>query len=267
MADENRMITFQYARNNWDAYKKQTIPNILKCMTKNDINTYLNADMGVLSSYLNNQLVPRNKFFGDYLIQEPYDYIIVDYLLPDNGRAPHPKTGALIPDKFEARLYFTGTGDYLASYTRNDAAYPESLSLAGSSKNFNNSDVYYAFAGMSKVQTIESHYFNLKRFKDYRNLSGVPRLHLDVYFRNLPTGNTNFTIQVYGCKGSIPTINTNTNQLEVAIQYKKLFSVPAIIGNYSASSTVWNNQNVGWIDYYTSTNTIKIYDGAGNQIN
>lgn len=253
MADENRMITFQYARNNWDVYKRKDIPDSLKCMTKAEINEYLSADINILSSYQDNQLIPRNKFSGVYLIQEPYDYIIVDYILPDNGRAPHPTTGALIPDKFEARLYFTGTGDYLAAYTRNDAAHPESFSLADSSKNFNNSNVYYAFAGMSKVQTIESHYFNLKRFKDYRNMSGVPRLHLDVYFRNLPIGNTNFTIQVFGCKGSIPTINTNTNQFEVAMQYKKLCSVPAVVGNYSAPSTVWDNQNVGWIDYYTST--------------
>ena len=32
-----------------------------ECMTKADVNTYLNADMSVLSSYVNNQLVPRTK--------------------------------------------------------------------------------------------------------------------------------------------------------------------------------------------------------------
>ena len=59
MAD--RIITFQYARDNYDAYKKQTIPASNECMTKADVNTYLNADMSVLSSYTNNQLVPRTK--------------------------------------------------------------------------------------------------------------------------------------------------------------------------------------------------------------
>jgi uncharacterized delta-60 repeat protein len=60
MAD--RIITFQYAKDNYDAYKKQTIPASNECMTKADVNTYLNADMSILSSYNNNQLVPRVKF-------------------------------------------------------------------------------------------------------------------------------------------------------------------------------------------------------------
>ena len=59
MAD--RIITFQYAKDNYDAYKKQTIPASNECMTKADVNTYLNADMSMLSSYTNNQLVPRTK--------------------------------------------------------------------------------------------------------------------------------------------------------------------------------------------------------------
>ncbi len=59
MAD--RIITFQYAKDNYDAYKKQTIPASNECMTKADVNTYLNADMSVLSSYTNKQLVPRTK--------------------------------------------------------------------------------------------------------------------------------------------------------------------------------------------------------------
>ena len=59
MAD--RIITFQYARDNYDAYKKQTIPASNECMTKADVDAYLNADMSVLSSYANNQLVPRTK--------------------------------------------------------------------------------------------------------------------------------------------------------------------------------------------------------------
>ena len=57
----NRIITFQYARDTYDAYKKQTIPASNECMTKADVAAYLNADMSVLSSYTNNQLVPRVK--------------------------------------------------------------------------------------------------------------------------------------------------------------------------------------------------------------
>lgn len=57
----DRIITFQYAKDNYDAYKKQTIPASNECMTKADVNAYLNADMSVLSSYANNQLVPRTK--------------------------------------------------------------------------------------------------------------------------------------------------------------------------------------------------------------
>ena len=59
MAD--RIITFQYARDNYDAYKKQTIPASNECMTKADVDAYLNADMSVLASYTNNQLVPITK--------------------------------------------------------------------------------------------------------------------------------------------------------------------------------------------------------------
>lgn len=65
MADEDRMITFNYARTTWDAYKKQTIPTSNECMTKADIDAYLNADMTVLSSYANKQLIPRSKFVGN----------------------------------------------------------------------------------------------------------------------------------------------------------------------------------------------------------
>ena len=60
----NRMITFNYAKNTWDQFKKQTIPDTLECMTKSDINTYLNADQSLLTNYQNNQLVPRSSFLG-----------------------------------------------------------------------------------------------------------------------------------------------------------------------------------------------------------
>ena len=45
MADENRIITFEYANANYDTFKKQTIPASNECMTKADVNTYLNAEM------------------------------------------------------------------------------------------------------------------------------------------------------------------------------------------------------------------------------
>ena len=62
MADENRMITFAYAKATWDAYKKQTIPSSNECMTKTDIINYLNANANPLSTYGNSQLVPRSMF-------------------------------------------------------------------------------------------------------------------------------------------------------------------------------------------------------------
>ena len=48
---DDRIITFQYAKDNYDAYKKQTIPASNECMTKAEVAAYLNADMSVLSSY------------------------------------------------------------------------------------------------------------------------------------------------------------------------------------------------------------------------
>lgn len=77
MADENRMITFQHAKNNWGAYRLQEIPDSLECMTKTDVGNYLNADMSVLSNYLPNQLIPRSKFFG-IPIGVPNDIVVGD---------------------------------------------------------------------------------------------------------------------------------------------------------------------------------------------
>lgn len=61
MADENRMITFEYANANYDTFKKQTIPNTKECMTKADIINYINVDESPLSPYTNNQLIRRDK--------------------------------------------------------------------------------------------------------------------------------------------------------------------------------------------------------------
>lgn len=61
MADENRMITFEYAKANYDAFKKQTIPNTKECMTKSEVISYINVDESPLSPYTNNQLIRRDK--------------------------------------------------------------------------------------------------------------------------------------------------------------------------------------------------------------
>ena len=61
MADENRMITFEYAKANYDAFKKQTIPNTKECMTKAEVISYINVDESPLSPYTNNQLIRRDK--------------------------------------------------------------------------------------------------------------------------------------------------------------------------------------------------------------
>lgn len=60
--ENDRIITFEYAKNNWNSYKKKEIPNTKTCMTKQDIYEYLSCDMNVLSGYTNNRLVPRVKF-------------------------------------------------------------------------------------------------------------------------------------------------------------------------------------------------------------
>ena len=62
MAD--RIITFQYAKDNYDTYKKQTIPSSNECMTKNDVIAYINCDETLFSSYVSNRLIPRNKVVG-----------------------------------------------------------------------------------------------------------------------------------------------------------------------------------------------------------
>ena len=59
MAD--RILTFQYAKDNYDAYKKQTIPASNECMTKSYILHCINVDESLLSSYTSNQLVPITK--------------------------------------------------------------------------------------------------------------------------------------------------------------------------------------------------------------
>lgn len=60
----NRIITFNYAKSNYDEYKKQTIPDSLKCMTKSEVLAYINVDETLLSAYPNNLLVPRINVVG-----------------------------------------------------------------------------------------------------------------------------------------------------------------------------------------------------------
>lgn len=68
----NRIITFNHAKLNYDAYKKQTIPDSLECMTKSDVLNYINVDDALLSTYTNNQLVPSSNVVG--VIQDFSDY-------------------------------------------------------------------------------------------------------------------------------------------------------------------------------------------------
>ena len=78
MAD--RIITFQYARDNYDAYKKQTIPNTKKCMTKSEVLDYINVDETLLSEYPNNLLVPRINVVGGVIGIPLYFNLINDNL-------------------------------------------------------------------------------------------------------------------------------------------------------------------------------------------
>ena len=56
MAD--RIITFEYASDNFNDYKKKSIPSTKQCMTKSKVIEYINCDENVLINYLNNQLIP-----------------------------------------------------------------------------------------------------------------------------------------------------------------------------------------------------------------
>lgn len=62
--DDNRMITFSYAKNNYDTYKIQTIPDTLECMTKDEVKSYISVDQTLLNSLASNQLVRRDKVVG-----------------------------------------------------------------------------------------------------------------------------------------------------------------------------------------------------------
>lgn len=76
MADENRMITFNYARTTWDQFKKQTVPSSNECMTKSEIISYFNVDSSPLNPYANNQLIRRDKFLGI----TPFEFEFLDFI-------------------------------------------------------------------------------------------------------------------------------------------------------------------------------------------
>ena len=84
--DDNRIITFNYAKTNCDFFKKQTIPASNECMTKADINTYLNVKQSLLSEYVNSRLVPRVKVQADpvYYGENPF-VITIDTRLAKNN--------------------------------------------------------------------------------------------------------------------------------------------------------------------------------------
>lgn len=64
MADENRMITFEYARATYDVFKKKTIPLTKQCMTKSKVIEYINCEEVLMDNYTNDRLVPRVKVVG-----------------------------------------------------------------------------------------------------------------------------------------------------------------------------------------------------------
>ena len=86
MADENRIITFEYAKANYDTYKKQTIPASNVCMTKADILFYINVDESLLSSYTTDRLIKRDKVVGRGFVQNYYFNYISDIIFdPSNN--------------------------------------------------------------------------------------------------------------------------------------------------------------------------------------
>lgn len=82
----DRILTFQYAKDNFDAIKKQTIPTSNECMTKLDVDTYLNADMSVLSSYTDNRLIPRIKVSSSQPACYDFNDEVVDMAVQPDGK-------------------------------------------------------------------------------------------------------------------------------------------------------------------------------------
>ena len=65
----DRIITFQYAKAFFDEFRKKEIPYSKECMTRDDVEEYINADMSVLNGYVGNRLIPRIKVIGKKLFK------------------------------------------------------------------------------------------------------------------------------------------------------------------------------------------------------
>jgi uncharacterized delta-60 repeat protein len=159
MAD--RIITFQYAKDNYDAYKKQTIPASNECMTKADVNTYLNADMSMLSSYTNNQLVPRTKISQLQILTGGFNNTVSDMVLQPDGK--------IVVVGFFSQ-YNTVTANYIIRLN-SDGSVDTSFNIGSG---FN----YYVF---NIVQQTDGKFVIIGAFTSYNGVSAnrIIRLNLD----------------------------------------------------------------------------------------
>lgn len=99
MAD--RIITYRYAKTNYDNFKKKQIPDTLQCMTKDKVIEYIHINETLLSSYTNNRLVPHVKVVG--FNNGTSDCGVLVYI--DLSQLP------LNVDKTYKILFGTGTGE------------------------------------------------------------------------------------------------------------------------------------------------------------
>lgn len=158
MGDENRIITFNYARNTWDVYKKQNIPSSNECMTKDDVNNYLNADMTVLSGYTSKRLIPRSKFLG-IMPNNAFDQFDFDAPVYDVKIQTDKKIlvggGFSKPRKAFVRLELNGRLDqnFLGENTTNTGGIINTIDVD------NNNNIYAggnftSFGGFSDIQNL-----------------------------------------------------------------------------------------------------------------
>ena len=201
MAD--RIITFQYARANYDAYKKQTIPASNECMTKADVAAYLNADMSMLSSYTNNQLVPRTKISPLQILTGDFNNAVSGMILQPDG-------------KIVVVGYFTTFKTVTANYIirlNSDGTIDTSFNI-GSGFNYSTSGI---------VQQTDGKFVIIGSFTSYNGVSAnnIIRLNLD------GSVDTSFNIG-YGFSYNPPT--------KIAIQSDGKFVIAGYFTSYNGSS-------------------------------
>jgi uncharacterized delta-60 repeat protein len=130
-------------------------------MTKADVNTYLNADMSMLSSYTNNQLVPRTKISQLQILTGGFNNTVSDMVLQPDGK--------IVVVGFFSQ-YNTVTANYIIRLN-SDGSVDTSFNIGSG---FN----YYVF---NIVQQTDGKFVIIGAFTSYNGVSAnrIIRLNLD----------------------------------------------------------------------------------------